>query len=63
MAVYQTTGVPAVSLPNGARSMPLALVPQLERFARIVLWTDDDVPGQEGAEKIAHKVCPRRWSS
>ena len=37
MSVYQETGLPAVSLPNGCRSLPVELLPWLERFSRIQL--------------------------
>lgn len=56
MSVWQDTGYAAVSLPNGARSMPLELLPRLEPFERILLWMDDDTPGREGAERIAEKL-------
>ena len=56
MAVYQATGRPAVSLPNGCRSLPLDVLPLLEKFERIYLWMDQDQPGQEGAEKFAKKL-------
>lgn len=60
MAVYQATGVPAVSLPNGARSLPVSLLPALERFRKIYLWMDDDVPGMEGAQQFARKLGIQR---
>ena len=47
MAVHQDTGLPAVSLPNGASSLPVELLPRLERFTRIYLWMDDDLVGQQ----------------
>lgn len=56
MAVHQATKMPAISLPNGARSLPVTLLPLLERFKRIYLWMDDDVPGQEGARIFAQKL-------
>lgn len=56
MAAYQATGKPAVSLPNGARSLPVDLLPALERFKKIYLWMDDDVPGQEGADHFSKKL-------
>jgi len=56
MSVYQATGRPAVSLPNGASSLPIEVVEMLEPFKRIYLWMDDDVKGQEGAEKFAQKL-------
>lgn len=59
MAVYQATGVPAVSLPNGASSLPLGVLPLLERFEKIYLWMDDDGPGQAGVEKFVQKLVRR----
>ena len=56
IAAHQCTGVPAVSLPNGANSLPVELLPFLERFTRIYLWMDDDRVGQEGAETFAKKL-------
>ena len=46
MAVFQATGMPAVSLPNGAGSLPIDVLPLLERFERIYLWMDNDAAGQ-----------------
>ena len=60
MAVYQATGRPAVSLPNGCRSLPLEVLPLLERFETIYLWMDNDGPGREGAEKFANKLGAKR---
>jgi twinkle protein len=60
MAVYQGTGRPAVSLPNGCRSLPVEVLPLLERFEKIYLWMDNDGPGQEGAEKFATKIGQNR---
>jgi twinkle protein len=56
MAVSQGTGLPAISLPNGCRSLPVQVLPLLERFEKIYLWMDNDAPGQEGAEKFAKKL-------
>jgi twinkle protein len=56
MAVRQATGMYALSLPNGARSLPVEVLPMLERFDRIYLWTDNDAAGREGAEKISAKL-------
>jgi twinkle protein len=56
MAVHQATGYPAVSLPNGCRSLPLAVLPLLERFEKVYLWMDNDGPGQEGAEQFTKKI-------
>jgi twinkle protein len=56
MAVHQATGVPSVSLPNGCRSLPVEVLPMLERFEKIYLWMDNDPAGQEGIEKFAKKL-------
>ena len=56
MAVYQATGRPAISLPNGCRSLPVGVLPMLERFDKIYLWMDNDGPGREGAEQFARKI-------
>lgn len=56
MSVMQATGVPAVSLPNGCRSLPLEVMPLLEPFETIFLWLDDDQSGIEGAAKMAGKL-------
>lgn len=56
MAVYQATGRPAISLPNGCRSLPVEVLPMLERFDKIFLWMDNDGPGREGAEQFAKKI-------
>jgi len=56
MAVWQATGMPAVSLPNGCRSLPVEVLPLLEDFEKIYLWMDNDGPGQEGAETFSKKL-------
>ncbi|RLN49863.1 hypothetical protein BBJ29_003135 [Phytophthora kernoviae] len=56
MAVYQATGMPAVSLPNGCQSLPPSVLPLLERFKRIYLWMDNDASGQANVEKFASKL-------
>ena len=60
MAVYQGTGLGAVSLPNGARSLPPVLLSLLERFERVFLWMDDDEAGKEGAEAFVKKLGVER---
>jgi len=54
--VYQETGLPAISLPNGAKSLPPQLVEQLEQFKTIYIWCDDDVPGRDGSEMCVKKL-------
>ncbi|RLO05732.1 hypothetical protein DYB28_008294, partial [Aphanomyces astaci] len=56
MAVHQATGRPAISLPNGCRSLPPAVLPLLERFSSIYLWMDSDVHGQESVDKFVAKL-------
>lgn len=60
MAVYQATGLPAVSLPNGCQSLPPNVLPLLERFKRIYLWMDNDLSGQANVEKFAAKLGSSR---
>jgi len=60
MAAYQATGIPAVSLPNGASSLPVDILPMLERFDRIYLWMDDDNAGREGAATFTRKLGAKR---
>lgn len=60
MAVYQATGLPAVSLPNGCQSLPPNVLPLLERFKRIYLWMDNDLSGQANVEKFAAKLGTSR---
>lgn len=44
MCVYQQTGRPTISLPNGCRSLPVDLLPMLERFEKIYLWMEYVIP-------------------
>ncbi|CAH0369995.1 unnamed protein product [Pelagomonas calceolata] len=60
MAVYQATGRAAVSLPNGAASLPPAVLPLLERFKRIFLWCDGDEAGVNAARKFSAKLGRHR---
>ena len=32
------------------------MLPMLERFKKLYLWFDDDVPGQEAVERLARKL-------
>jgi len=60
MAVFQSTGFPAVSLPAGANCLPVELLEKLERFTKIYIWMDDDVVGQAAAQKFALKLGRER---
>ncbi|CAG8601282.1 8245_t:CDS:2 [Ambispora leptoticha] len=62
MAAYQETKLPATCLPNNTYQLPLEILPLLERFAKIYIWLDDDVAGQEAAEKFAQKLGINRCS-
>lgn len=63
LSVHQATGRPALSLPNGASSLPIALLPALERFKDIFLWMDEDVAGQDGATQFSRKLGIKRCRS
>lgn len=51
-------GKAAVSLPNGASSLPPAILPALERFSVVYLWMDNDAAG---AANQVPDVCGRVW--
>lgn len=53
MAVYEATGMPSISLPNGANHLPIQVLPWLEKFDRIYLWMDADAVGQSNATNFA----------
>lgn len=56
MAVYQKTGIPTLSLPQGATNLSDNLLPYLSRFDKIVLWMDNDEAGNLNKSKIAEKI-------
>lgn len=56
MAVYQATGLVAISLPNGAHHLPVEALPWLEKVKKIFLWLDADEVGQSNAPKMAEKL-------
>lgn len=60
MSVWQATGLPAISLPNGAHSLPVHTLPLLEGFRNIVLWMDADEIGRAGCKHFAKKLGLRR---
>lgn len=51
---------PVISLPNGCMSLPLELIPQLERFKKIYLWLDNDRSGIDATEKFLKKLNAAR---
>ena len=63
MAVYQSTGRPAVSLPNGCRSLHRDVLPLLERFDKIYLHLGDDPAGVDGRNVFIEKLGPGRCFS
>jgi twinkle protein len=60
MSVFQATGVPTVSLPNGVNSLPPTILPWLEKFEKIYLWLDNDQAGQASIEPFAAKLGKTR---
>ena len=50
------TGLPALSLPQGANSMPDAILPYFDQFEKIILWMDNDEAGLMNVDKIAQKL-------
>ncbi|EAR84473.1 toprim domain protein (macronuclear) [Tetrahymena thermophila SB210] len=60
MAVNQATGLPAVSLPNGASNLPLEVIECLEKIEKIYLWLDNDEVGRNNRQKLAEKLGVHR---
>ncbi|XP_076452578.1 twinkle mtDNA helicase-like [Babylonia areolata] len=60
MAVYQETKAPALSLPSGISALPQELLPNLERFSKLILWFGDDVRAWEAAKLFAKKLNDKR---
>jgi twinkle protein len=60
MAVFEVTGIPAISLPNGASSLPAQLIAYIERAERVYLWMDNDEAGQMNIESFANKLGVKR---
>merc|ERR1711908_23359 len=56
MSVYQSTGMPTVSLPNGATNLPTQMLGFFSRFKRIYLWMDADQAGKIASENFAKKL-------
>ena len=53
MVVYQETGIPCVSLPNGCSSLPNDLLPIFKPFNKIYLWMDADHPGKIASQNFS----------
>lgn len=60
MAVYEATGLPSVSLPNGASNLPPHLISFLEKMERIYLWMDNDEAGKMNIESFVNKLGAKR---
>ena len=56
MSVWQATGLPAISLPTGASSLPHQLLNYLEGVERVYLWMDFDDVGQFNVDHFADKI-------
>jgi twinkle protein len=56
MSVYQSTGIPSLSLPQGANSLPDAILPYLDQFEKVILWMDNDEAGRLNIDKFAAKL-------
>lgn len=53
---HQATGVPAISVPNGASSLPDQILPLMKRFDKIYLWMDNDEAGHTAFDKFSEKI-------
>ncbi|CXI55369.1 plastid replication-repair enzyme, putative [Plasmodium berghei] len=56
MTIFQETNYPAISLPNGSKSLPIYLLPQLEKFKKIHLWLDFDKAGKSSVFNFVNKI-------
>lgn len=60
MAVYQNTGIPALSLPQGATNLSENLIPYLKQFHKVILWMDNDEAGRINTSKMVEKIGMNR---
>ena len=56
MSVYQKLGLPSLSLPQGANSLPDSVLSYLDQFEKIILWMDNDEAGKMNIDKISTKL-------
>ena len=56
MAVYQNTGIPSLSLPQGATNLSESLLPYLKNFEKVILWMDNDDAGILNISKMVEKI-------
>jgi twinkle protein len=50
----------AVSLPNGASSLPIDILGCFDRFNKIYLWLDNDEAGRSNRNRLAEKLGLKR---
>ncbi|KAI8985408.1 P-loop containing nucleoside triphosphate hydrolase protein [Pilobolus umbonatus] len=62
MAAYQSTGIPAVSIPTSNYQLQESTLPLLERFSQVYIWMDDDVDGHIAAERFSQKIGQSKCS-
>ncbi|SCM05454.1 plastid replication-repair enzyme, putative [Plasmodium chabaudi chabaudi] len=56
MTIFQETNYPAISLPNGSKSLPIYLLPHLEKYKKIHLWLDFDKAGKSSVFNFVNKI-------
>ncbi|GAW83102.1 plastid replication-repair enzyme [Plasmodium gonderi] len=56
MTVSQETNYAAISLPNGSKSLPIYLLPYLEKYKKIHLWLDFDKAGKSSVFNFVNKI-------
>ncbi|SCP02823.1 plastid replication-repair enzyme, putative [Plasmodium malariae] len=56
MTVSQETNYSAISLPNGSKSLPIYLLPYLEKFKKIHMWLDFDKAGKTSVFNFVNKI-------
>lgn len=57
-AVSTAWDIPVISLPNGCNSLPIDLIPLLDRFTTIYLWLDNDKSGKEQSSVLCLTKTP-----
>jgi hypothetical protein len=57
-AVSTAWDIPVISLPNGCNSLPIDLIPLLDRFPTVYLWLDNDKSGREQSSVLCLTKTP-----
>lgn len=60
MAVWQETGIPAVSLPTLGYQLPLDVLPLLESTSKVFLWLGSDAHARSASSLFARKLGIQR---